>query len=199
MSIKQGLISIKKIILLIILINISSECSSHTTRKECLAKNNINKISTLTSMTYSDYKSNISSYCCWNSTENTCAEFRYDIKNPHLWRKEGIDCGLHYDVCENTNNPDTKKYVECLIHPSLTLSDTDTDSEDYKFKCCYVGNGRHNKCMFLDTKKKKIYKQVKFYQRAENEDYDGDYEIICSASYRKVSIMLILSLLYFLV
>lgn len=121
--------------------------------------------------------------------------FCFTPSNDCHWEDEPVEdrinqdkttyCGTEIETC-NAKIPSTKDYNTCIYTQVET-----------PYKCCYVGNGKHNYCMALDVHDKKIFKETLYHIRVFDEDYQGDYEIECASSYLKVSSLLFLALFFF--
>ena len=99
-----------------------------------------------------------------------------------LVKGECISCFTQIEYCASIT-PKTKQYGDCYY--------TYTEAP---YKCCYVGNGKTNRCIPIDPSDTKVFKETIFHMRAYDGDFQGNYEIECSAKITKYS--LILSFLY---
>lgn len=99
-----------------------------------------------------------------------------------LVKGECISCFTQIERCASIT-PRTKQYGDCYY--------TYTEAP---YKCCYVGNGKTNRCIPIDPSDTKVFKETIFHMRAYDGDFQGNYEIECSAKITKYS--LILSFLY---
>ena len=98
---------------------------------------------------------------------------------------EDAYCGTEIEAC-NAKIPSTKDYNTCIYTQVET-----------PYKCCYIGNGKKNRCMALDVHDKKIFKETLYHIRVFDEDYQGDYEIECSSSYLKFTSLFLLAFFFF--
>lgn len=162
-----------KTILLLLLIALvySQDCEKYATRDDCVKGNE--------SLDGKKFKEELEKHCCWNTKENVCviAKDANTANDFSRWRESGYDCGTKADICENKNLDfvGTKDYEKCTDVGSYFNADGN------QHKCCYVGDGRFNRCLMLDTSTKKTYKITKYFMRMIDENYDGDYKIKCSA------------------
>ena len=99
-----------------------------------------------------------------------------------LVKGECKSCFTQIERCASIT-PRTKQYGDCYY--------TYTEAP---YKCCYVGNGKTNRCIPIDPSDTKVFKETIFHMRAYDGDFQGNYEIECSAKVTKYS--LILSFLY---
>ena len=105
--------------------------------------------------------------------------------------EEGINqyedayCGTEIEAC-NAKIPSTKDYNTCIY-----------TQVEAPYKCCYIGNGKTNRCMALDVHDKKIFKETLYHIRVFDGDYQGDYEIECSSSYLKLTSLFLLAFFFF--
>ena len=99
-----------------------------------------------------------------------------------LVKGECKSCFTQIENCASIT-PRTKQYGDCYY--------TYTEAP---YKCCYVGNGKTNRCIPIDPSDTKVFKETIFHMRAYDGDFQGNYEIECSAKITKYS--LILSFLY---
>ena len=105
--------------------------------------------------------------------------------------EEGINqyedayCGTEIEAC-NEKTPSTKDYNTCIY-----------TQVEAPYKCCYIGNGKTNRCMALDVHDKKIFKETLYHIRVFDGDYQGDYEIECSSSYLKLTSLFLLAFFFF--
>jgi hypothetical protein len=116
-----------------------------------------------------------------NGDSSTTIEYK---DNPFdcLVKKDCISCFTQIERCASIT-PRTKQYGDCYY--------TYTEAP---YKCCYVGNGKTNRCIPIDPSDTKVFKETIFHMRAYDGDFQGNYEIECSAKITKYS--LILSFLY---
>ncbi len=162
----------KRILILIFLITFvpsetadSSNCFSKN-KHDCLEPNKM-----LMGKDYLQYME-----CCWNTDLQTCVSAP-DVENVpfYIWRnKMHLDCGTTADVCEALDKVGSRDRDRCNFNMPFK------DYEDTDYKCCYVGDGKYNRCMMVDYKHKTTFKKIMYYMRAINEDYDGDYRIDCA-------------------
>lgn len=119
-------------------------------------------------------------YCLIKNGDNKI-EYR---ENPFdcLVKRDCISCFTQMERCASIT-PRTKQYGDCYY--------TYTEAP---YKCCYVGNGKTNRCIPIDPSDTKVFKETIFHMRAYDGDFQGNYEIECSAKITKYS--LILSFLY---
>ena len=111
-----------------------------------------------------------------------------------IWEDEPVEeiinqyedayCGTEIEAC-NAKIPSTKDYNTCIYTQVET-----------PYKCCYIGNGKKNRCMALDLHDKKIFKETLYHIRVFDEDYQGDYEIECSSSYLKFTSLFLLAFFF---
>lgn len=94
-------------------------------------------------------------------------------------------CGTEIEAC-NAKIPSTKDYNTCIY-----------TQVEAPYKCCYIGNGKNNRCMALDVHDKKIFKETLYHIRVFDGDYQGDYEIECSSSYLKFTSLFLLAFFFF--
>ena len=99
-----------------------------------------------------------------------------------LVQGECSSCFTQMERCASIT-PRTKQYGDCYY--------TYTEAP---YKCCYVGNGKTNRCIPIDPSDTKVFKETIFHMRAYDGDFQSNYEIECSAKITTYS--LILSFLY---
>lgn len=120
---------------------------------------------------------------CWSSKNNCNFE-----ENPmeKIYAKEVTYCGTEIEGCNNLAVA-TKDYSTC-IYTQVELP----------YKCCYVGNGKNNRCLALDVHSKEVFQKTLYYIRMMNDDYSGNYEIECGSNYMKLATIALILLGFFL-
>ena len=117
--------------------------------------------------------------CCWKKSsieggnETGKCEYMPGTKiYPYRWKRDGYDCGTTAETCDDITNVGTQDYDACI-----------NNFVQAPYQCCYVGDGRHNRCLLLNARDTSVYKETEYYLRTYFEDYDGEFEIVCSSGY----------------
>lgn len=120
---------------------------------------------------------------CWISKTDCGFE---DNPMERLYKDEVTYCGTQIEACNNLTVT-TKDYGTCVY-----------TQVEAPFKCCYVGNGKNNRCLALDVHSKEVFQQTLYYIRMMNDDYSGNYEIECNSIYLKLTTIALILLGLFL-
>lgn len=120
---------------------------------------------------------------CWSPSSNCYFEPEPMTK---IYTNSATYCGTEIETCNNLKVA-TKDYGTCIY-----------TQVEAPYKCCYVGNGKNNRCLALDVHSKEIFEQTLYYIRMMNDDYSGNYEIECNSNYSKLSTIALILLGFFL-
>lgn len=153
-------------------------CSQRTTKEECIGGN-----VALTQV--------IGGLCCWKQEDGLCEYISEERAIPFKLANQGYKCGIMAEDCDGQTDVGTEEYDKCIN--LFTQA---------PYQCCYVGDGRHNRCLLLNTRDKKIYRETQFYLRTEFADYDGDFKVVCAGGFFNKYFVLFIGLftsLFFLI